>query len=247
MLEVRNLKKSFNGQEVLRGLNVTFDRDCITVIIGGSGQGKSVFLKHLVGLIKPDSGEILLGGKNICSLERLELREVRKSFGLLFQDAALFDSMNVFENIAFPLIEHTDLKNNEIKRIVEEKLQQIRLPGIEEKMPNELSGGMRKRVGLARAIALDPEIILYDEPTTGLDPITTKAIDDLIVETQNNLKGASIIISHDIPSTLRIANKIAMLHDGKIVAEGTPKEMINSSNKVVQDFLRPVLDRKGWI
>lgn len=241
MLELVSLKKSFGKQQVLRGLNLKIHPGEITVIIGGSGQGKSVLLKHMVGLLYPDSGEILIDGKDMCTMDTEELRRVRMRFGLLFQDAALFDSMNVFENIAFPLREHTAYDEPTIHRIVKRKLEDIRLPGIELKFPSELSGGMRKRVGLARATVLNPEIILYDEPTTGLDPITTQAIDDLIVETQQSLKGTTIIISHDIPSTLRIANKIAMLHDGKIVAEGTPEEIIQSEMPIVQEFFNPVL------
>lgn len=241
MLSIRNLHKSFGKQQVLRGLSLDVDENGITVIIGGSGQGKSVLLKHLVGLLSPDEGGVYINGKPLHHMNTNELREARKHFGLLFQDAALFDSMDVYDNISFPLREHTDYDEEKIALIVKRKLEQIRLPGIEDKMPSELSGGMRKRVGLARATVLNPRIILYDEPTTGLDPVTTRAIDDLIVDTQNDLKGTSLIISHDIPSSLRIANTIAMLHDGRIVAKGTPEEFLAHENPVVQEFLKPVV------
>ena len=246
MLEIRNLKKSFGDHEVLKGLSLNIPSGKITVIIGGSGTGKSVLLKHIIGLIEPDEGQILLDGESLYEMTSETLKKQRMRFGMLFQDAALFDSMTVYENIAFPLIEHTDWSEAEVTRVVKHKLEQIRLPGIEEKFPSELSGGMRKRVVLARATALEPEIVLYDEPTTGLDPVTSKAIDDLIVQTQNNLKNAtSIIISHDIPSTLRIANQVAMLHDGRIVEVGSPKDILHSKNPIVREFLDPVIDQIG--
>jgi len=237
MLEIKNIRKSFNGQPVLKGVNLKIEDGQITVIIGGSGCGKSVLLKHLIGLLAPDEGHILLDGADLCSLDKQNLKRERMRFGMLFQDAALFDSMNVYENIAFPLREHRKMKESQIAENVREKLSQVGLREIEKKLPSELSGGMRKRVGLARAIVLNPEILLYDEPTTGLDPLSSKSIDALIVETQNNLKGTTIVISHDIRATLRIANKIAMLHDGIIVAEGTPKEMFSNPNPIVHEFL----------
>lgn len=240
-LILENLQKTFGPQKVLRGLDLEIPLGKITVIIGGSGTGKSVLLKHIVGLLKPDVGRILLDGVDVNELDGEELKKVRKRFGFLFQDAALFDSMDVFENVAFPLREHTTHDEAKITEIVKRKLEQVKLKDIEHKFPSELSGGMRKRVGLARATVLDPEIVLYDEPTTGLDPVTSRAIDDLIVETQQHLNATSIVISHDIPSTLRIANIIAMLHDGKIVAKGTPKEILDSTNPIVKSFLEPVL------
>jgi len=242
-LEIKDLKKSFHGQSVLRGINLEIPAGQITVIIGGSGTGKSVLLKHIVGLVRPDSGQIFFDGINLFELGREEMNQVRMNFGMLFQDAALFDSMNVFENIAFPLRQHRKIGETELREIVKQKLRDINLSGIEEKYPSELSGGMRKRVGLARAIVLDPEVILYDEPTTGLDPVMAKAIDDLIVSTHQRLKATTVIISHDIHSSLRIANKIAMLHDGKVVAEGDPKSFLKSSNRVVTEFFEPVLRR----
>lgn len=243
-LIIKDLHKAFGPQKVLRGLDLEIPLGGITVIIGGSGSGKSVLLKHMVGLMRPDSGEILLNGVDINILEGEELKKARMRFGFLFQDAALFDSMNVYENIAFPLREHRkNFSEAQIAEIVKTRLARVKLKDIEHKYPSELSGGMRKRVGLARATVLDPEIVLYDEPTTGLDPVTTRAIDDLIVETQQSLDATGIVISHDIPSSLRIANRIAMLHDGKIVAQGTPKEIMSNQHPVVQAFLEPVMSR----
>ena len=241
MLEIRNLKRRFGNQQVLKGVNLKINAGEVTVIIGPSGCGKSVLLKHLIGLEQPDEGEIRIEGQNIVGLDRLAMKEVRMKFGMLFQDAALFDSMNVYENIAFPLREHRKLAESVIAQTVTEKLKAVGLSGIEKKNPSQLSGGMRKRVGLARAIVLNPEIILYDEPTTGLDPISSTAIDDLIVDTQQSLGGTTIIISHDIRATLRIANKVAMLHDGRIVAEGSPKEIYHSDNPIVRSFLDPAI------
>ncbi|MBN8554766.1 MAG: ABC transporter ATP-binding protein [Deltaproteobacteria bacterium] len=237
MLEIRNLKKSFGTQRVLKGVNLKIKNGEITVIIGSSGCGKSVLLRHLIGLMKPDEGQILLDGMDLTNLPKEELKRVRMRFGMLFQDAALFDSMNVYENIAFPLREHRRVSEKEISEAVKQRLQEVGMKNVERKLPSELSGGMRKRVGLARALVLNPEIVLYDEPTTGLDPITSRAIDDLIVQTQQNIQGTSIIISHDIRATLRIANTIAMLHDGAIVAVGSPEEMMNHENAIVRDFL----------
>jgi phospholipid/cholesterol/gamma-HCH transport system ATP-binding protein len=241
MIEIRELKRSFGPQFVLRGVNLKIPLGQITVIIGGSGCGKSVLLKHLIGLLTPDSGQIFIGGVDITALDSYHLKEVRMRFGMLFQDGALFDSMDVYENIAFPLREHRHYDERTIGTLVSEKLKQVGLPGIEKKMPSELSGGMRKRVGLARAIVLNPEIILYDEPTTGLDPISSKSIDELIVATQQALRGTTIIISHDIRATLRIADKVAMLHEGRIVAEGTPDDFLVNPNPIVRSFLDPAL------
>jgi len=241
MLEIKDLKRSFGPQQVLKGINLKINPGEITVIIGGSGSGKSVLLKHLIGLEKPDFGQIIIDGVDITKLEMEEKTKVRMRFGMLFQDGALFDYLNSYENIAFPLREHRKLKEPEIAKLVAEKLKQVGLSGIEKKMPSELSGGMRKRVGLARAIVLNPEIILYDEPTTGLDPVSSLAIDDLIVDTQNALKGTTVVISHDIRATLRIANRIAMLHDGRIVAEGTPKDFLSNPNPIIRSFLDPAI------
>jgi len=222
---------------VLDGLNLTIESQKITVIIGRSGGGKSVLLKHMIGLVKPDAGRILVDGTDITALKGAELNEIRKNFGMLFQDAALFDSMNVGENVAFPIKEHRRLAKKEVQRIITDKLLEVGLSGVTHKMPSELSGGMRKRVGLARALALDPKIILFDEPTTGLDPIMCDAIDRLIVETQKNTHATCVVISHDIESTFKIAHKVAMLYKGKIIAYGSPEEIKTSSNPVLRQFI----------
>ena len=237
MIRLEQVSKAFKGQVVLDHLDLEIEKGKITVIIGQSGGGKSVLLKHMIGLIRPDSGHIYVNGIDIVSLDDKKLNDIRKKFGMLFQAAALFDSMNVGENVAFPLIEHTRLPLKEIMKIAEEKLLRVGLKNVSHKMPSELSGGMRKRVGLARAIALDPEIILFDEPTTGLDPVMCDAIDRLIVETQKQTEATCVIISHDIPSTFKIANKIAMLYQGKIIEMGTPDEVRSSTNPVVQHFI----------
>ncbi|PIR26224.1 MAG: ABC transporter ATP-binding protein [Deltaproteobacteria bacterium CG_4_10_14_0_2_um_filter_43_8] len=238
MIELKNICKSFGEQQVLKNLSLSLPKGKITVIIGGSGSGKTVTLRHMIGLLKPDRGQVLVDGVDINKLGRVELNECRKKFGMLFQHAALFDSLNVEENIAFPLREHRQLKDEKkIREIVAEKLELVGLPGTEKKMPSELSGGMAKRVGLARAIALEPEIILYDEPTTGLDPLMTLAIDNLIYSMQQKLNITSIVISHDISSTLRIADQIAMLYQGEMIEVADPETFQKSDNPVVQEFL----------
>ncbi len=237
MIEIIELKKSFNGKVVLDGVNLTIERGKITVIIGRSGEGKSVLLKHIIGLLKPDSGKILFEGKDITKMDEEEFHEVLKRFGMLFQSAALFDSMTVGENVGFPLKEHTDLPEEKIKKIVSEKLRRVGLVGVEDMMPAELSGGMKKRVGLARAIVMDPEIVLFDEPTTGLDPIMSDSIADLILETQRALKTTYVVITHDIKLTYKIADTIAMLHKGKIIEKGTVEEMKNNPNPILRQFL----------
>ncbi len=237
MIEIVDLKKSFDGKKVLDGVNLTIERGKITVIIGRSGEGKSVLLKHIIGLIKPDSGSILLDGIDIAKLNERELNRVRRRFGMLFQGSALFDSMTVEENVAFPLMEHTDLSLEEIRGIVQEKLRLVGLVGVEDMMPADLSGGMKKRVALARAIAMDPEIVLFDEPTTGLDPIMSDAIARLILDTQRNLNTTYVVITHDIPLTYKIADCIAMLHGGKIIECGTVEEIKRSRNPVLRQFL----------
>jgi len=238
MIEVTNLHKAFNGTEVLKGLSLNIPKGKITVVIGGSGSGKTVFLRHLIGLLTPDMGRVLVDRVNIHALPRQELAEFRKRFGMLFQNAALFDSLDVFDNVAFPLVEHRKMRDiDAIRAIVEKKLELVGLSGITHKLPSELSGGMRKRVGLARAIALDPEIILYDEPTTGLDPISTVAIDNLILSMQQRLGVTSVVISHDVDSAFRIADQIAMIADGRIIAAGTPEELRASELPIVRRFL----------
>jgi len=242
IIELINVHKAFDGQKVLDGLDLRIKTGQITVVIGQSGGGKSVLLKHMIGLIRPDQGEALVEGVDIGRLNDRQLNDVRKNFGMLFQAAALFDSMNVGENVAFPLREHTRLKSDEIEEIVERKLQQVGLKGVSHKMPSELSGGMQKRVGLARALALDPKIILFDEPTTGLDPITADAIDRLIVDTQRHTNATCVVISHDIESTFKIADTVAMLYRGKIVEVGEPETVRSSANPVLQQFIQGKAD-----
>ncbi|MBA3019009.1 MAG: ABC transporter ATP-binding protein [Proteobacteria bacterium] len=242
MIEIIKISKSFNSQKVLDDLDLNIDPGKITVIIGQSGGGKSVLLKHIIGLIRPDSGQIIIDGIDITNLNDKKLNEVRKKFGMLFQDAALFDSMTVGENVAFPLNEHKRLSRKEINKIVDDKLNLVGLENVTHKMPSELSGGMRKRAGLARAIALDPKIVLFDEPTTGLDPIMRESIDKLIVATQERTKATFVVISHDIESTFTIAHKVAMLYQGKIVAVGTPDEIRSSNNSFVRRFIKDLRD-----
>ncbi|MEW6327835.1 MAG: ABC transporter ATP-binding protein [Thermodesulfobacteriota bacterium] len=240
MIKLVDLHKSFDGLKVLDGINLEIKKGEITVIIGGSGCGKSVLLKHIIGLIRPDSGHVFVDDIDITELKEKDLDKIRRRFGMLFQSAALFDSMTVGENVGFPLAEHTDLSKREIAEIVAGKLADVGLSGIEDKYPAELSGGMKKRVGLARAIAMDPEIILFDEPTTGLDPIMTTVIDELILDIQRRLHLTCVANSHDIQSTFKIANKIGMLYKGKIVEEGDPEVFRNSRNPIVQGFLKGI-------
>ncbi|MDI6687610.1 MAG: ABC transporter ATP-binding protein [Desulfobacterales bacterium] len=243
MIELIKVCKSFKGQKVLDNLDLKIEPEKITVVIGRSGGGKSVLLKHIMGLIKPDSGQVLVNGIDTSKLNDKELNEVRKIFGMLFQDAALFDSMTVGENVAFPLKEHTKLSKKEIDKIVEEKLLKVGLKNVTHKMPSELSGGMRKRVGLARAIALNPKIVLFDEPTTGLDPIMCESIDNLIINTQRLTNATFVIISHDIGSTFKIAHKVAVLHEGKIIKTGTPEEIQSSNNPVIKRFISREIEK----
>ncbi len=242
MIKVVDLHKSFGDQEVLRGVNLEVEKGKITVIMGRSGEGKTVLLKHLIGLLKPDKGSIFVNGVDITKLSEKELNKIRRKFGMLFQESALFDSMNVYENVAFPLREHTKLPEKEIRRIVLEKLSQVGLHGMEDKMPSELSGGMKKRAALARALVMNPEILLFDEPTTGQDPITTKAVENLIEETHKRIGATVVIISHDLPLVFDVADRVAMLYKGKIIEYGTPEEIKNSSNPVVRQFIKGELE-----
>lgn len=237
MIQLLDIHKSFGKQEVLSGVDLDIEDGQTTVIIGRSGGGKSVLLKHIIGLLKPDSGQVLIDSIDLTKLNDRDLNEIRKKFGMLFQDAALFDSMTVGENVAFPLREHAKMKEEEIRQIVADRLKAVGLSGVDGKMPSQLSGGMKKRVGLARAIALRPEIVLFDEPTTGLDPVMTEAINQLIMETQKNFHLTCVVISHDIASIFRIGHKIAMLYDGKIIECGTPEEIRASTDPVMVQFL----------
>lgn len=237
MIRLVDIHKSFGSHQVLRGIDLTIPHGGITVIIGGSGEGKSVLLKTVMGLLLPDQGKVLVDGKDLLRMSAVEQNRARRRFGFLFQGAALFDSMNVEDNVAFPLREHTDWREEKINQKVVEILEQVGLKNIGHKMPSELSGGMKKRVGLARALVLEPEIILYDEPTTGLDPILSDSIDNLILETQKRLRITSVVVSHDIQATFKIADKVAMLHEGRILEEGSPIEFSESKRPFVRLFL----------
>lgn len=238
VLEARGVSKAFGSQQVLRGIDLAIEPGLVTVIIGGSGSGKSVLLKHLIGLLSPDSGEVLFHGRNVAEMTGRDLLDFRARIGMLFQNGALFDSMNVYDNVAFPLREHRrTLPRAEERELVRTALHELGLRNIEHKFPSELSGGMRKRVALARATILGPEIILYDEPTTGLDPVMIKAVDDMIAETQERLSVTSIVISHDMASTFRIAHRVAMLFEGRIIAYGTPDEIRRWDDDIVQSFI----------
>ena len=237
MIKLVDLHKSFGSQKVLNGLDIEIGDGRTTVIIGRSGGGKSVLLKHIIGLLRPDRGQVLIDGVDITKLNDRDLNEIRKKFGMLFQEAALFDSMTVGENVAFPLREHTSMKEHEIRETVAERLRSVGLTGVESKIPSELSGGMRKRVGLARAIAMNPQIVLFDEPTTGLDPVMTEAINRLIIDTQKRFNLTCVVISHDIRSIFEIGHRIAMLYEGKIIEYGTPEELRASRNPVMVQFL----------
>lgn len=236
IIVMNDIHKSFGNFKVHKGINITVPKGAITVILGPSGTGKSVLLKQMMGLLMPDSGEIFVDGVDITKIDKKALISVRKKFGMLFQNAALFDSMNVYDNVAFPLREHTKLTERKIKDVVYEKLRLVGLKDVEKKLPSELSGGMRKRVGLARAIALEPDIILYDEPTTGLDPIMKDVVDNLIYDTQKKLGITSVVISHDIDSTYKIADYIAMIYDGKTMFRGSVEDFKNSDNPYVKQF-----------
>jgi len=237
MIELKGIYKSFEGKDVLRGVNLKVKKGDSVVVIGGSGSGKSVLLKHIIGLLIPDSGTVIIDSTDLSGLNEDGLHEIRKKFGMLFQSAALFDSMKVWENVGFGLKRHTHLTDTEIKETAVQKLKMVGLVGVEDVMPSELSGGMRKRVGLARAIAMTPEILLYDEPTTGLDPIMADAINDLIIKMREELHVTSVTITHDMKSAYKIADTIAMLYNGVIIAEGSPVEIEHTSDPVVRQFV----------
>ena len=244
MIEVRDLQKSFGTQKVLDGISFKIESGESAVIIGRSGCGKSVLLKHLIGLIQPDAGEIIIDDEKITSLSERELLSVRRKFGMLFQSAALFDSLNVEENISFLLRREKQFSDKEIKERVEEVLEMVELPGIQDKKPSELSGGMRKRVGLARAIIYKPEIVLYDEPTTGLDPVVSDSIDQLIIRVRERIKITTVVVTHDTRSMRRVGQHILMMVNGKIYATGTPEEIFSSEDPVVHRFVNGISDPK---
>ena len=237
MVSIKNLCKSFDEQPVLRGVDLEINEGETLVIIGRSGCGKSVLLKHIIGILRPDSGEVFIDGQNISQFKGNDFVQLRMKFGMLFQGAALFDSLTVYENVGFALIEHTNLKETEIRERVRHALESVDLADIEQKKPAELSGGMKKRVGLARAICNNPRIILYDEPTTGLDPIMADMINDLIIRLHRQLRVTSVVVTHDMASAYKVATRIAMLYDGKIIAQGTPHEIKNTQDPVVRQFI----------
>ncbi len=238
MIELKNVYKSFGEKKVLNGVNLTINKGETLVIIGKSGCGKSVMLKHIVGLLKPDKGDVIIEGQSIVSMKQKELYSMRKKFGFLFQGAALFDSMTVAENVGLGLRENKRMKDDMISKVVSEKLELVGLPGIENMSPSDLSGGMKKRVSLARAIADEPEYILYDEPTTGLDPVMSDNIDELIRDLSDKLKVTSIIVTHDIFSVIEVAKRVVMMEGGVVYFSGTPQELFASKDEHIIEFLK---------
>ncbi|MBI2152774.1 MAG: ABC transporter ATP-binding protein [Candidatus Rokubacteria bacterium] len=238
MIRVENLHKAFGGQQVLQGLTLEVNTGEIMIVIGRSGGGKSVFLRHLLGLLRPDAGRIWVDGVEITALRGHEMDKVRERYGVVFQGGALFDSLTVFDNVAFPLREKTALAASEIAARVEEKLAQVGLSGAGHKYPDEVSGGMRKRAAIARALVTEPQIVFFDEPTTGLDPVLVNAIHHLILDLHRKFRFTAVMVSHEIPEIFEIAQRVAMLHDGVIVEAGDPQAIQESGNPVVQQFIR---------
>lgn len=237
MIRIVDLHKSFGSNRVLRGVSLEIERGETMAVIGQSGSGKSVLIKHLIGLIKPDRGEIYVDGVEITRLKDDALHKVTRKFGMLFQGSALFDSMTVAQNVGFGLERYTNYPSEKIREMVKESLAKVGLRGVENLMPHELSGGMKKRVGLARAIAYNPEIILYDEPSTGIDPIRADAINDLINMMKRELKVTSVVITHDMKSSYKVADRMAMLYEGRIIETGTSEEIMHTKNQVVEQFI----------
>ncbi|HLT28878.1 MAG TPA: ABC transporter ATP-binding protein [Myxococcaceae bacterium] len=237
MISVQGLHKRFGTHEVLRGIDLDIPEGSTCVILGGSGSGKTVLMKHMIGLLKPDRGRVIVDGEDLVPMGADALERVRRKFGMVFQAAALFDSMTVYENVAFPLKEHRKTGEEEAREIVRQKLALVGLKGVEDKYPADLSGGMRKRVGLARAIVLDPKIVLYDEPTTGLDPITTDSVDEMILDAQRELGVTSVVISHDIASAFKVADTLAFLFEGQIIAKGPPHSLRDHPHPALRQFL----------
>jgi phospholipid/cholesterol/gamma-HCH transport system ATP-binding protein len=236
-ISIQDIRKSFGPKQVLDGVRLDVAEGESLVVIGGSGTGKSVLLKHIIGLLRPDSGSIVVDGLAVETLGNREITEFRRKFGMSFQEGALFDSMTVWQNVAFPLQRLTRMSRREIDGRVKECLALVRLDGVEEKLPSQLSGGMRRRVGFARAIAHKPEILLLDEPTTGLDPVTTALIDEVIIDLNDRLKSTSVTITHDMESAFRIGDRIAMMHKGKIIASAPPAEFRGLEDPRVQQFI----------
>ena len=245
MIRLNNVSKRFGNKEALKEISLTIEKGETIAIIGGSGSGKSTLLRLMIGLDRPSGGDIYIGEDNIAVMSENALDRVRLRMGMVFQYSALFDSMNVGENVAFGLREHTDKDDDEIRRIVAEKLELVGLPGVEEMMPQELSGGMKKRVGLARTIATDPEIIFYDEPSSGLDPIMTTKIDELIIDMQKKLNVTSVVVTHDMVSASHIADRIAMIYDGKLIAVDTVDRFQKIRDERVQAFFRTQQQREA--
>jgi phospholipid/cholesterol/gamma-HCH transport system ATP-binding protein len=244
MIKLIDLNMEYGERVIMRDVNLTIKKGETLAVVGPSGTGKSTLLKLLIGLARATSGQVWVDGKEISRLKEKELDEARLGMGMVFQYSALFDSMSVGENVAFGLRQHTDMKEDEIRRIVEERLAGVGLAGLADAMPNELSGGMKKRVGLARALAFKPNIILYDEPSSGLDPIMSRKIDELILETQKNFGVTSVVVTHDMESAYRIADRIAVLYEGRFVQIGTPDEIRKSDHPYVQEFVRAASYRK---
>jgi phospholipid/cholesterol/gamma-HCH transport system ATP-binding protein len=244
MIETRNLRKTFKSQMVLDDVSFRIEDGESVAIIGRSGGGKSVLLKHLIGLMQPDSGEVLIDGENIVGMNERQLLRIRRKFGMVFQGAALFDSMTVAENVAFGLRRHEHLTEAETEKKVAYALEVVDLPGTENKQPAELSGGMKKRVGLARAIVYEPQIILYDEPTTGLDPIVSDSIDQLMMAVRDRLHVTTVVVTHDMRSARRLGQHVVMLYQGRIHANGLPEDIFNSQDPIVRQFVDGVADSK---
>lgn len=241
VIQLIDVRKAYGPQEVLKGLNLTVMEGKTTVIVGGSGEGKSQILKHILGLVKPDSGKVIVYGKEINSVSKKELKEIRTNFGVLFQNAALFDSMTVYDNVALPLRERTKKSEQEIEKIVNEKLALMDVEGTNDKYPAQLSGGMRKRVGLARALVLDPRIIFFDEPTTGLDVAKSNEIYRVFSRTQKQLGYTSVIVSHDVPKIFKLADYVALLYNGVIQGCLTPEEFQLSDHPVIKEFVETTM------
>jgi phospholipid/cholesterol/gamma-HCH transport system ATP-binding protein len=242
IIRIEHLQKQFGGRTVLEDINFEIHAGETLVIMGGSGCGKSTLLRHIIGAMQPDSGRVTFMGKDMAHLDEDSLDEIRKKFGMLFQSAALFDSMDVGKNIALPLREHTKLDDKIIEIIVRMKLELVGLRGFEKLMPSQLSGGMKKRVGLARAIVMDPQVVFYDEPTAGLDPVMTAVIDKLVVDLSKKLNITAVVVTHDMKSVFRIADRIVMLHQGKVLQIGTPQEIEKSRDPVIKQFVAGLVD-----
>jgi phospholipid/cholesterol/gamma-HCH transport system ATP-binding protein len=242
MIELHGVKKRFGDNEVLRGLDLTVETGKTLVIIGGSGTGKSVTLKHMVGILKPDEGRVVVNAEDITDFDTDQLANVRRKFGYLFQSAALINWLSVYENVALPLRELTKMKDDEIDARVRAKLKLLQVERAADRMPPEISGGMKKRVGLARALIWDPQYLLFDEPTSGLDPVITATVDQMIIETREKTGVTSVVVTHDMASATRIADEIAMLYEGRVIEKGPPREFVRSPNPIVQQFIKGELE-----